>query len=78
VTAGGLVFIGATMDNYLRAFDAETGAEIWKGRLDAGAQATPMTYVFEGRQYVVIYAGGHSRAGTTLGDSLIAFALPEN
>jgi len=75
-TGGGLIFIGAAMDNYLRAFSTETGEELWKGRLPAGGQATPMTYEWEGRQYVVIYAGGHGRAGTTLGDSIIAFALP--
>lgn len=76
-TGGGLVFIGAAMDNYLRAFSTETGEELWKGRLPAGGQATPMTYEWEGRQYVVIYAGGHGRMTTTLGDSLVAFALPE-
>ncbi len=78
VTAGGLVLMGATMDNYLRAFDVETGKELWKGRLPAGGQATPMTYVWEGRQYVVIAAGGHARSTTKLGDYVIAFALPEN
>lgn len=77
VTASGLIFIGATMDNYLRAFDIETGAELWRGRLPAGGQATPMTYVWEGRQYVVIAAGGYSKVGTTLGDYVIAYALPE-
>ncbi len=77
ITAGGLVFIGAAMDNYLRAFDVETGEEIWKGELPASAQATPMTYEWNDRQFVVIYAGGQSRMGTTLGDSIIAFALPE-
>ncbi|MBO6526616.1 pyrroloquinoline quinone-dependent dehydrogenase [Erythrobacter sp.] len=77
VTASGLVFIGATMDDYLRAFDVETGRELWKGRLPAGGQATPMTYRYGGRQYVVIAAGGHSTAGTRIGDSLVAFALPE-
>ena len=76
VTATGLVFIGAAMDNYLRAFDVSTGAELWRGRLPAGGQATPMTYEWQGRQYVVIYAGGNARAGTTLGDRLVAFALP--
>lgn len=77
VTAGGLVFIGAAMDDYLRAFDVETGEELWKGRLPAGGQATPMTYLHDGRrQYVAIYAGGNARAGTRLGDSLITFALP--
>ena len=66
------------MDNYLRAFDVETGAELWKGRLPAGGQATPMTYRLGGdaKQYVVIAAGGHGKMGTELGDALVAFALP--
>ncbi len=78
-TAGGLVFIGAAADDYLRAIDIETGEELWKGRLPAGGQATPMTYRLSaaGKQYVVIAAGGHGRAGTKLGDSLVAFALPD-
>jgi len=75
-TAGGLVFIGATIDNYLRAFDAATGKELWRGRLPAGGQATPMTYVWEGRQYVVIAAGGHAKSDTRRGDKVVAFALP--
>jgi quinoprotein glucose dehydrogenase len=76
VTAGGLVFIAAAMDQYLRAFDIETGKELWKGALPAGGQATPMTYQGEdGKQYVVIAAGGHGRLGTTLGDYVIAFTL---
>ena len=78
VTAGGLIFIGAAMDNYLRAFNIESGEELWKGRLPAGGQATPMTYRLDddGKQYVVIAAGGHGRMGTKLGDALVAFALP--
>ncbi|MFW6078592.1 MAG: pyrroloquinoline quinone-dependent dehydrogenase, partial [Gemmatimonadota bacterium] len=66
-------------DNYLRAFDVETGEELWKGRLPAGGQATPMTYRLRpgGRQYVVIAAGGHGGFGTELGDHLVAFALRE-
>jgi len=78
ITAGGLVFIASAMDNYLRAFDVETGAELWKGRLPAGAQALPMTYRLHpgGKQFVVIAAGGHGKLGTKLGDSLVAFALP--
>jgi quinoprotein glucose dehydrogenase len=78
ITAGGLVFIAAAMDNYLRAFDIITGAELWKGRLPAGGQATPMTYRLrpDGKQFVVIAAGGHGKLGTKLGDSLVAFALP--
>lgn len=77
VTESGLIFIGAAMDNYLRAFNVETGKELWKGRLPAGGQATPMSYVWKGRQYVVIAAGGHSRAGTKIGDEVVAYALPE-
>ncbi|MEI9931064.1 MAG: pyrroloquinoline quinone-dependent dehydrogenase [Rhizomicrobium sp.] len=75
-TAGGLVFIGAAMDDYLRAFDAKTGAELWKGRLPAGGQATPMSYEWKGKQYVVIAAGGHSKLNTKRGDQVIAYALP--
>jgi PQQ enzyme repeat len=79
VTDRGLVFIGAAMDNYLRTFDIETGRELWKGRLPAGGQATPMTYrsTENGRQFVVIAAGGHGRLGTDIGDSVVAFALPD-
>jgi quinoprotein glucose dehydrogenase len=76
VTGSGLVFIAAAMDDYLRAFELATGKELWKGRLPAGGQATPMSYRAGGRQFVVIAAGGHGRAGTRLGDSLVAFALP--
>ncbi|MBX3484013.1 pyrroloquinoline quinone-dependent dehydrogenase [Phenylobacterium sp.] len=75
-TASGLVFIGAAMDDYLRAFDGASGRELWKGRLPAGGQATPMTYVWKGRQYVVIAAGGHGKSNTKRGDSVVAFALP--
>ena len=76
ITAGGLVFIGAAMDNYLRAFDLETGKELWKGALPAGGQATPMTYLVNGRQYILIAAGGHGNLGTTFGDYVVAFGLP--
>jgi quinoprotein glucose dehydrogenase len=78
LTGGGLVFFAATMDDYLRAFDVETGEELWRGRLPAGGQATPMTYRARrgGSQFVVIAAGGHARAGTTLGDALVAYRLP--
>ncbi len=78
ITGGDLVFIGATLDDYLRAFDAATGEELWKGRLPGGGQATPMTYEWNGRQYVVIYAGGHARSGTKLSDQIVAFALPDD
>ncbi len=79
VTASGLVFMAAVMDDSLRAFDLQTGEELWEGRLPAGGQATPMTYFLEetGRQYVVIAAGGHPNVGTTPGDYVIAFALPD-
>ena len=77
VTASGLVFIGAAMDDYLRAFSVETGDELWKGRLPAGGQATPMTYEWNGQQYVVIAAGGHADSGTNLGDYVVAFGLPD-
>jgi len=79
VTAGGVIFIGAAMDNYLRAFDVETGKELWKGRLPAGGQATPMTYRAGpgNRQFVVIAAGGHGGLGTQQGDAVIAFTLPK-
>jgi quinoprotein glucose dehydrogenase len=78
ITAGGLVFVAAAMDDYLRAFDVETGAELWKGRLPAGGQAMPMTYRLrpDGKQFVVIAAGGHGKLGTKLGDSIVAFTLP--
>jgi quinoprotein glucose dehydrogenase len=77
VTDGGLAFIGAATDNYLRAFDIETGRELWKGRLPAGGQATPMSYEANGRQFVVIAAGGHGKLETKRGDYVVAFALPE-
>jgi len=79
VTAGGVVFMAAVMDNYLRAFDLKDGKTLWEGRLPAGGQATPMTYFLEetGKQYVVIAAGGHARIGTTPGDYVIAYALPD-
>ncbi|MGQ0716223.1 MAG: pyrroloquinoline quinone-dependent dehydrogenase [Pseudonocardiales bacterium] len=75
--AGDLVFIGAAMDEALRAFDIETGRLLWKGALPASAQATPMTYRVGGRQFVVIAAGGDGkRLGTKMGDAVVAFALP--
>lgn len=76
-TAGGVTFFGAALDNYLRAFDVTNGRELFKARLPAGGQATPMSYEGgDGRQYVVIMAGGHGSLGTKMGDSLIAYALP--
>src|SRR5215467_8807478 len=74
VTGGGLVFTGA-QDAYLRAFDAKTGTELWQGRLPVPGVANPMTYLWNGEQYVVIAAGGHSEAQTRIGDSVVAFRL---
>lgn len=73
-TAGGIAFIGATMDHALRAFDIATGRELWKGPLPGGARATPMTYEANGRQFVVICVGGADEWGR--GDYVVAFALP--
>lgn len=77
ITRSGLIFTGATADDYLRAFDEASGKEIWRTRLPAGGQATPMTYqAGNGKQYVVIAAGGHGGLGTRAGDALMAYALP--
>lgn len=76
VTAGGLVFIGAALDNFLRAFDTETGELVWETRLPAGLQAAPLSYEVDGRQYIVAAVGGHERMDTKLGDHVIAWALP--
>ena len=76
VTAGGLVFIAATRDEMFRAFDKETGQLLWETPLPAGGYATPSTYEVNGRQYVVIAAGG-GKLGTKSGDAYVAFALPE-
>ena len=79
VTASGLVFIAAVQDDYIRAFDLRNGEELWEQRLPAGGQATPMTYrdPGTGKQIVVIAAGGHPKMDTTLGDYLVAYALPD-
>lgn len=75
VTGGGVAFLAATVDDYIRGYDLTTGAEIWRARLPAGGQATPMTYAVDGRQYLVIVAGGHGSVGTRAGDHVIAYAL---
>ena len=78
VTAGGVVLIAAAMDHHLRAFDTDNGTQLWETELPASAQATPMTYRVRpnGRQYIVIAAGGHHLMRTRQGDYLIAYALP--
>ncbi|WP_313083208.1 glucose/quinate/shikimate family membrane-bound PQQ-dependent dehydrogenase [Atlantibacter sp.] len=77
-TAGNVLFVGATADNYLRAYNMTNGEKLWEGRLPAGGQATPMTYEVNGKQYVVISAGGHGSFGTKMGDYIVAFALPDD
>ena len=75
-TAGGVVFVAATLDRMFRAFDIETGRELWRTQLPAGGRATPMTFQLgaDGKQYVVIAAGGGNEFGR--GDFLIAYSLP--
>ncbi|WP_374708444.1 glucose/quinate/shikimate family membrane-bound PQQ-dependent dehydrogenase [Buttiauxella selenatireducens] len=77
-TAGNVLFIGATADNYLRAYNMSNGDKLWEARLPAGGQATPMTYEVNGKQYVVISAGGHGSFGTKMGDYIVAYALPDD
>jgi quinoprotein glucose dehydrogenase len=78
VTAGGVAFLSGTLDYFVRGYDVTTGEEIWRDRLPAGAQATPMTYQGgDGRQYVLVVAGGHGSTNTKPGDAIIAYALPK-
>ncbi|MFW2404702.1 MAG: PQQ-binding-like beta-propeller repeat protein, partial [Gammaproteobacteria bacterium] len=77
-TAGGVVFIGASSDEKFRAFDTDTGEKLWEVDTPAPAQATPMTYEVDGRQYVVVAAGGHMFKGfNNISDWIVAYALPE-
>jgi quinoprotein glucose dehydrogenase len=77
ITKGGVAFLGAAVDDYLRAYDLTDGSQLWEARLPAGGQSTPMTYAVEdGRQFVVMVAGGHGSVGTKPGDYVIAYALP--
>ncbi|WP_337065222.1 membrane-bound PQQ-dependent dehydrogenase, glucose/quinate/shikimate family [Rouxiella badensis] len=81
VTKGGLTFFHGSLDYYVRAFDNNTGHELWRGRLPVGGQGAPMTYIGkDGKQYVVVVAGGATRTGTNAnrGDYVIAYALPDN
>jgi quinoprotein glucose dehydrogenase len=74
-TASGLVFVAASLDDRLRAFSSDSGQLLWEAKLPAGGQATPMTYEVDGRQYLVIAAGGY-KDQSTRGDYVIAYALP--
>jgi quinoprotein glucose dehydrogenase len=77
VTAGGVAFLSGTLDDYIRAYDVADGRQLWQARLPAGGQATPMTYTgSDGRQYLLVVAGGHGSLGTKAGDFVIAYALP--
>ena len=76
-TAGGLIFVAATADEKIRAFEKHTGRVLWEYQLPAGGYATPSIYMVDGRQYVVIAAGGSGKNATKSGDSIIAFALPQ-
>jgi quinoprotein glucose dehydrogenase len=75
VTAGGLLFIAATYDENIKAFDTKTGKKVWERKLPAGGFATTITYMINGKQYIAIAAGG-SRYGLKPGGSYVAFALP--
>ncbi|SKA20886.1 pyrroloquinoline quinone-dependent dehydrogenase [Consotaella salsifontis] len=77
VTAGGIVFIAAATDDLIRAIDVKTGETLWTDTLPAGGQATPIVYEADGREYLVIMAGGHHFMETPVGDYYIAYALPE-
>ena len=76
VTAGGLIFIAAATDDLIRAIDMRTGKTLWSAALPAGGQATPIVYQQGGREYLVIFAGGHHFMETPAGDSVVAYALP--
>ncbi|MBZ9792870.1 glucose/quinate/shikimate family membrane-bound PQQ-dependent dehydrogenase [Rhizobium sp. 3T7] len=77
LTRGGVAFLGAAVDNFLRAYDVTNGDQLWQARLPAGGQATPMTYTTsDNKQFVVMVAGGHGSIGTKPGDYVIGYALP--
>jgi quinoprotein glucose dehydrogenase len=78
ITAGGVAFLGAAVDDYLRAYDVTSGKQLWETRLPAGGQSTPMSFALaDGKQYVVMVAGGHGSVGTKPGDYVIAYTLPK-
>ncbi len=77
ITAGGVAFLSAAVDDYLRAYDVTNGNQLWEARLPAGGQSTPMSFALNGKQYVVMVAGGHGSVGTKPGDYVIAYTLPK-
>ncbi|MEL7027699.1 MAG: pyrroloquinoline quinone-dependent dehydrogenase [Pseudomonadota bacterium] len=77
-TAGGLAFMAGTTDRRIRAFDVETGEVVWRAKLPAGGMATPMTYAVNGRQYLVVAAGGSNIFPGPMGDDIVAYALPNS
>jgi len=77
ITAGGLIFIAAATDDLIRAIDSKTGKVLWSDKLPAGGQATPMTYEAGGQQFLVITAGGHHFMQTPVGDTVVAYAIPQ-
>jgi quinoprotein glucose dehydrogenase len=78
ITASGLIFIAAATDDLIRAIDERTGKTVWSAPLPAGGQANPIIYQQDGREYLVIFAGGHHFMETPMGDSVIAYALPKS
>ncbi|RCW86087.1 glucose/quinate/shikimate family membrane-bound PQQ-dependent dehydrogenase [Phyllobacterium bourgognense] len=77
ITASGVAFLGAAVDDYLRAYNVTNGEQLWEARLPAGGQSTPMSFALNGKQYVVMVAGGHGSVGTKPGDYVIAYTLPQ-
>ncbi len=77
VTKGGLIFIAATSDGYIRAFDIDDGTELWKAELPTTGNSVPMTYTYSGHQFVVVTAGGHFTSPLPSGDHVMAFKLPD-
>lgn len=78
-TGGGVAFLSSTLDYYIRGYDVSNGKVVWQARLPFGGQATPMSYVSDtsGKQFVVVMAGGHGSLGTKMGDTMVAYALPD-
>ena len=78
VTSEGLIFIAATSDAYIRAHDIDNGEVLWEADLPTSGNSVPMTYSYQGRQYVLVAAGGHFASPMPAADHLVAFALPDD